>query len=215
MSELYSAYSAGRLSPAFALMIEAQAQIRADIGRDLAAAEAVAGAMLESEEPTLMAPNAFEKMLEAIDQHDESEDQSLRAAVAAGSELQEILSLPEPVREKALQACRKQGWRRLTGGVRRLDLGDSSAIHAHLYRISPGATVPRHSHHGDEYTLVLSGGFSDVTGSYGPGDIARQTPSDTHQPVADEDEVCFALAISEGGLRFTGVLGLLQRLSGR
>ena len=67
VSELYSAYAAGRLSPAFALMVETQAAIRADIRRDLDLSEAIAGAMLEDEEPTVMSPNAFESALRAID----------------------------------------------------------------------------------------------------------------------------------------------------
>lgn len=214
VSELYSAYAAGRLSAAYALMIETQMQIRADISEDVAIAEAISGAMLDAEKPSLMAPNAFEKVLQSIDRQEGSEDQSVRAAVSAGSELQELLGLPEPLRERALEACGKKGWRRLAGGIKRLDLGGSAAIHAHLYRIDPGAALPRHSHHGDEYTLVLTGGFTDASGSYGPGDIARQTPADTHKPVADDDGVCYALAISEGGIRFTGMLGILQRLIG-
>lgn len=215
MSELYSAYSAGQLSPAFALMIETQSALRADIRADLYVSDAIAGAMLEEEAPALMSPNAFDKALRAIDTLGESEDRRVRAAARAGSELQELLGLPEPLRERALEACEAGGWRRMTGRVRRLDLGSRPDVHAHLYRIEPGASVPRHSHHGDELTLVLSGGFSDASGNYGPGDIARQTPDDTHKPVADNDGPCLVLAVSEGGLKFTGVLGLLQRMTRR
>ncbi|RIJ18074.1 ChrR family anti-sigma-E factor [Henriciella mobilis] len=215
VSELYSAYAAGRLSPAFALMVETQAAIRADIRRDLDLSEAIAGAMLEDEEPTVMSPNAFESALRAIDAIDDGKDRTVRAAKSAGAGLQELLNLPEPLREKALEACEAQGWQRLTGGVQRLDLGSNPSVHAHLYRLDPGASVPRHSHHGDEFSLVLHGGFSDDGASYGPGDIARQTPADTHQPVADDDGPCLVLAVSEGGLKFTGVLGFLQRLAGR
>lgn len=215
VSELYSAYVSGRLSAPFALMVETQAALRADIRRDLDISESVAGVMLENEPPVLMSPNAFEAALRAIDEDSQREDDRVRAAVAAGSELQEMLSLPEPIRDRALEACERDGWRRLTGGVRRLDIGTRASEHAHIYRIEPGASVPRHSHHGDELTLVLSGGFTDGSGSYGPGDIALQTPDDTHQPVADDDGPCIVLAVAEGGLKFTGVLGLLQKLARR
>lgn len=215
VSELYSAYASGRLSPPFALMVETQAAIRADIRRDLELSDAIAGAMLEDEEPTMMSPNAFETALRAIDSTENGEDRAVRAAVGASAGLQELISLPEPLREKALEACEARGWRRLTDGVQRLDLGSNPSIHAHLYRIEPGASVPRHSHHGDELSLVIQGGFSDAGGSYGPGDIARQTPDDTHQPVADDDGPCLVLAVSKGGLKFTGLLGVLQRLTGR
>ena len=60
----------------------------------------------------------------------------------------------------------------------------------------------------------MAGGFSDERGSYGPGEVVINGPSDLHQPVGDEGEVCYALAVRDGGLRFTGVMGLLQRLMG-
>jgi putative transcriptional regulator len=34
---------------------------------------------------------------------------------------------------------------------------------------------------------------------------------DYHQPVGDEGEVCYALAVRDGGLHFTGVMGFIQR----
>ena len=40
-----------------------------------------------------------------------------------------------------------------------------------LISIPAGKPVPEHSHSGRELTVVLSGGFHDVTGEYGPGDI--------------------------------------------
>jgi len=211
MSDLYSAYAAGRLSPAFALMVETQAAIRDDIAVDIAVSETIAGAMLEGEERELLSPNAFERALKALEAF-ETEDAAIRdAAKQAGEGVNELLALPEPLRTRALDACAQGGWNRLTRGVSRLDLSGNSYVHTHLYRIEPGAAVPQHSHRGDEYTLVVQGGFSDHVGSYGPGDICRKSPSDTHQPIADDDGVCLALAISEGGLKFTGLLGLVQK----
>ena len=196
-------------------MVETQAAMRPDVRRDLDIAEAIAGAMFERESAEPMTPTAFETALRAIDALDEAENKSVQAAKAAGSALDELLELPEPLREKALEACEVQGWQRLTGGVSRLDLDSGSNLYAHLYRIQPGASVPAHTHRGDELTLVLSGGFSDEFGSYGPGQICRQTPSYTHKPVADDDGICMCLAVSVGGMKFKGFLGLLQRLTGK
>ncbi|WP_300377888.1 ChrR family anti-sigma-E factor [Henriciella sp.] len=214
-SELYSAYAAGRLSPAYALMVETQAAMRDDVRRDIDVAEAIAGVMFEQEDIDPMTPTAFEAALRAIDEHEETEERSVEAAEAAGSALDELLGLPEPLRERALEACGDQGWQRMTAGVSRIDLNGQGRTHAHLYRIQPGASVPTHSHRGDELTLVLRGGFSDEFGTYGPGQICRQTPDYTHKPVADDDGVCICLAVSEGGMKFKGVLGLLQRLTGK
>lgn len=213
-SELYSAYAAGRLSPPFALLVETQASIRGDIAADVVISEEIAGAMFEEEELDRLSPNAFEKALQAIDGMD-TVNAMTRAATDAGKGLNELLALPEPLRTEALEACEQSGWQKLTKGVSRLDLASGSSEHAHLYRIEPGFSVPHHTHKCDEYTLVVQGGFTDATGSYGPGDICKQTPDDFHQPVADEDGVCIALAVSESGIRFTGFLGMLQKLTGQ
>ncbi|MBL4544621.1 MAG: cupin domain-containing protein [Oceanicaulis sp.] len=37
--------------------------------------------------------------------------------------------------------------------------------------------MPHHGHDGTEFTLVLSGGFSDGRGSYGPGDVCMANPT--------------------------------------
>ena len=211
ISELYSAYAAGRLSAPFALLVETQAGIRPDIRADIHRAESLSGIFFERETGEPLAPNAFEKTLQAIDRLDDQDKR--HAAVMASERLNELMDLPEPLREKALESCVGRGWKRLTNGVSRLDISTAGG-HAHLYRIKPGAAVPRHTHKGDELTLVVRGGFQDETGSYGPGDIALQTREDTHQPVADKDGVCLALAVSEGGMQFKGMLGLVQKLFG-
>jgi len=99
-------------------------------------------------------------------------------------------------------------------GLKRLPLDLDTSMDAELYRISPGAKIPRHSHGGTEYTLVVAGGFRDEHGGYGPGDVAVIDGAVSHQPVADEDEVCLALVIRNGGLRFEGAFGLMQKLLG-
>jgi putative transcriptional regulator len=84
-----------------------------------------------------------------------------------------------------------------------------------LYRIQPDATIPRHTHGGQEFTLVLAGGYTDETGSFGPGDLAVKGPEDTHQPVGDSGEICFALIVRDGAIRLTGAMGVVQRMLGR
>ena len=213
ISELYSAYAAGRLSTAFSLLVQTQMALRADVRRDVEQAEAISGAFFEAEERETLSPNAFETALKRIDALEDGKDH-VQAAHLANERLTELMRLPEPLREKALEACVHGGWRRLTSGVSRLEITNKGASHSHIYRIKPGASVPRHSHHGDELTLVLEGGFTDEAGSYGPGDISLQTPHDTHQPVADDDGVCLVYAVCDGGMKFKGTLGFLQSIFG-
>lgn len=213
-SELYSAYAAGCIDPAFALMLETQSLMRADVRASVALSEMIAGHFLEAAPAARMSEGALDRTLAAIDALEAPQAMQRAAGEAAGDALSEILSLPEPVRGAAIDAAGKQGWQMMGLGLKRLKLDVGSAMEVELYRIAAGSKIPRHSHGGNEYTMVLCGGFTDERGNYGPGDVCVNGPADTHQPVADDDEVCYALAVRDGGLRFTGVLGMVQKLVG-
>ncbi|MEM9178437.1 MAG: ChrR family anti-sigma-E factor [Pseudomonadota bacterium] len=213
--EIYSSYAAGCLDPAFCLLVETQATLRPDVQRAVARAETIAGVFFESEEMATLSAGAADKALALIDAYEAGERPVAKAVKLAGEGLDELLDLPEPLRETALHSYQTHKWQGLTQGIRRLKLDAGSEAEVELYRIEPGCTVPKHSHHGSEFTLVVAGGFSDESGSFGPGDISLKGPEDTHQPTGDMDGVCYALAVRDGGLRFTGVIGLIQRLVGQ
>ncbi|MBY9066246.1 ChrR family anti-sigma-E factor [Hyphomonas sp. WL0036] len=213
-SDLYSAYAAGCLDPAFAMMLETQSAVRSDVRRSVVVSEMVSGSFLDAAPEAAMSEGALERALAMVDALEMPAAAQRDAGRAAGAALRELLELPEPVRGAALDAAGRDGWQMLGLGLKRLKLDVSEAMEVELYRIAPGARIPRHSHSGAELTMVLSGGFTDERGNYGPGDISMNGPSDTHQPVADDDGVCYALAIRDGGLRFTGLMGAIQKLLG-
>ena len=214
-SELYSAYAAGALDPAFALMVETQSVLREDVHLDVVLSETIAGVMLEAEPEAKMGADAMARAFEAIDALEAGGPSARQISTGVNASLNELLALPDPLREQALIASGDGGWRQLGFGIRRLPLEVGSELEVELYRIQPGARIARHSHGGQEFTLVVSGGFTDETGSYGPGDVSVKGPSDEHQPVGDPGEPCYALAIRDAGLKFSGVFGLIQRVMGR
>lgn len=213
--EIYSAYAAGCLDPAFMLLVETQAALRPDVARAIAQGEAISGVFLETEESAQLAESALMDALSAIDEYEASQTQQREAAMRAGTAVDELLALPQPLRDTVLETCADRSWQKLTSGVQRLPLRVESAAEVELYRIDPGQTVPRHTHRGSEYTLVVAGGFSDNSGHFGPGDLAIKGPENTHQPTGDDDGVCFALAVRDDGLQFTGFLGAVQRVLGK
>lgn len=213
--DVYSSYAAGCLDPAFCLLVETQAALRPDVSRAVARAESIAGIFLESEEAATLSEGAAAKALAMIDAYETVDPPSAEAVDKATEGLDEFLALPEPLRETALQSFQTNKWQSLTRGIRRLKLDADSRAEIELYRIDPGCTVPRHSHKGSEFTLVVSGGFSDESGRFGPGEISVKGPEDTHQPTGDMDGVCYALAVRDGGLKFTGMMGIVQRLIGQ
>lgn len=214
-AEVYAAYAAGKLDAGFRLLIDTRAALKTDAAVDVTTADVVGGALLELEPPVALSSKAFVRLMAAIEEAGPMRAPEPRAAMMAGSGIEELVRLPAALRDRALEAAGRHGWKSAGRGLKilRLDAGGEAEIE--LMRMEPGARAPRHSHRGLEYTLVVSGGFSDERASYGPGDLSVNGPEDTHKPVADDDGVCLALAVRDGGLQFTGMLGMMQKLLGK
>ncbi|MGJ3231841.1 MAG: ChrR family anti-sigma-E factor [Oceanicaulis sp.] len=221
--EFYAAYASGALSGPMRLLIEAQASVSPQVARERDAAEAVAGLMLDAAPPAKLSAGALEEIFAVIDAEEAGvgeagvfnpgagDDASRRAARAAGQAIEELLALPDPVRDLALE---KGAWSFAGPGVRSMELMREGAAKAELIRLEPGRGVPRHGHDGREFTLVLCGAFHDGRDRYAKGELCAADPSTEHKPVAEPGEVCIALAVSDGPLAFTGPLGWVQRALG-
>jgi putative transcriptional regulator len=99
-------------------------------------------------------------------------------------------------------------WRRVMGKFDeiRLDLpGDFHRVS--LLRLESGRGLPEHKHPGYEYTVVLQGGYTDETGSYGVGDFAVGPGAVRHEPIADPGEPCIAMIVVEKPIVLTGPWG--------
>lgn len=212
--EFYAAYAAGTLDPALVLLVETQAALREDVRRRLHLSDTIGAAFLDRETPARLSDAALEKTLAQLDLIEKKPSASVRAARIAGSILDELIVLPEPLKEKALVAAGESGWKFGGPGLKTMPLNIHGDAKVEILRIEPGHGAPRHTHQGSEYTLVVRGGFTDSAGSYGPGDLCIAGPQHTHQPIADEGEICYALAVTDGDLKFTGWLGVLQKLFG-
>lgn len=212
--EFYGAYAAGTADPALCLLVETQAQLRDDVRHQLELADCAAGAFLESERPAPMSFRALERTLDLIDRLDPEDTSVRKVASIAQKSLDEMIRLPEPLKDHVFRAVEKTGWQFASPGLRKLDLDIPGGSDVRLLRIEPGHGAPRHTHIGQEYTLVVTGSFTDETGSFGPGDISVVGPDCVHRPIADAGDVCFALTVREGGMKFTGALGIIQKFFG-
>jgi putative transcriptional regulator len=205
-----AALASGRADPGVALFIDTLLALR---GLEGLVGEAAAGALLECETPAEMPPDALAKALAAI----ERSGQDARPASRSGrtpKTYPELIRLPARLQAAVREAEADRGWGYVGPCIRSLQLKTGGAVQAQLMRIAPGARTPMHSHFGREVTLCLIGGFRDARGSYGPGELAFAGPDLVHQPVADEDGVCFVLAVTDAGLKFKGLFGLIQKLVG-
>jgi putative transcriptional regulator len=174
--------------------------------------DAIGGAAFEAEDPVGVGPHFFKKVMATITALEAKKRRSHEAAHAAGQALQEILDLPQPLRDVSLEAVFTEGWSFAGPGVKTMKLNTGSKLTTRLMRIEPGFGAPNHDHTGTEYTLVVCGAFEDDTGYFGPGNLSIKRPGDVHHPVAVAGNVCIALAVEEGDIALTGPLGMLQRL---
>ena len=202
------ALMAGRADPGVAMLVDTMAALHSDTAP---LEDVVAGVMLEVEAPTCMSAGALDSVLAEIDALQDDPAHAVAAKAAAGA-LDELIRLPAPLRDVALEASAQSGWKFASPGIRVIDLELGGDTEVQLMRLQPGQSVPRHTHEGREYTLCLAGGFSDERGSYGPGELSIADGSVVHTPIADQDGVCIVLAVNDAGLKFTGILGVLQRI---
>ena len=97
-------------------------------------------------------------------------------------------------------------WRTKLRGFKEYSLGDIDGCEVSLMWIRAGRTLPAHTHHGVELTLVLDGAYNDIRGHYGPGDISVADDAIVHRPVAEKDRPCIAFSVLEAPIRLKGPL---------
>ena len=166
--------------------------------------EAVGGALLSEQAPSILRPDAFARTLARLDAANDEIAPPARAVRNAG--------LPPPL-------CNYQigPWRFVQPYLRwrRLALPEDPDAHVIMPKVAAGRPLPHHTHTGREFTQVISGGFSDTLGHYVVGDCVEADEEIDHQPGVDADGECIVLASVEGRLRLRSWLGrLFQPLIG-
>ncbi|HET6220819.1 MAG TPA: ChrR family anti-sigma-E factor [Dongiaceae bacterium] len=112
---------------------------------------------------------------------------------------------PEPL---ARHFAADTNWRRVFGGFEEIRLRLPSGSHrVSLLKLEPGRGLPMHRHVGEEYTVVLQGGYTDSTGNYRVGDFAVGPGPQEHEPIADPGPACIALIVVEKPIVLTGPFG--------
>ncbi|MFN4282238.1 MAG: ChrR family anti-sigma-E factor [Alphaproteobacteria bacterium] len=209
-------YAAGAASEAASVMIASHLALCPACRAEVARLEALGGAMLEDLPPTPMAAADLDGLLARLDALDaEPAVAAPRAAVPAPSIL-----IPRPLRDYLADMdvggdLAALPWRKLGGGVDEIAIpqATSAGERLRLLRIKAGSAVPRHTHHGNEMVMVLTGGFTDASGHYQRGDVGVSDRDIDHTPVADRDTDCVCLSFTDAPLLFTGPIGwILNRI---
>jgi putative transcriptional regulator len=166
--------------------------------------ERVGGTLLADLPPAPMSNNAFAAIEARLDEPFPA--RAVEPSVAASET--EITGLPKFVRRYRFG---RWTWIAPSIHIRPIELPQPGETRVFLLKSGPGARLIQHSHTGVEMTCVLTGGFSQEQGHYGPGDFDLGDASIDHHPVVDADGDCVCLVAMHGELRLAGLLGRLMQ----
>lgn len=197
--DLLLSYASGTLEQGAALVVATHLALCPLCREEVARLEALGGALLADVEPVPVGGDMLAGILDRLDAPCHDPVPLRRQARRDGP----VPVLPEPLRFYLGGDLDGVKWRRTIPGLQ-----EASVPHVggsvQMMRIRAGRAMPQHTHRGDEFTLVLQGGFSDACGHFLRGDFAATDPSIDHRPVADTDGDCICLAFTGAPLRLTG-----------
>lgn len=194
-------YAAGTLEAGPAVVTESHLAVCAPCRARLSAFRVAGGALLDDLPPTALSPQALALTETRLDQ-----------PVPPPRRRRTPPRLPSGVDLPAsLRAYDYGRWFWQAPGVwgARVLVPDQPKSSARLLRIAPNTKIPEHGHTGREFTLVLSGSFSDGRSRYLPGDFSEADSDVDHQPIVDPDGVCVCIIAMEGQMRLHGIVGRL------
>jgi len=201
-------HAAGALSPEMAAVADTHLEVCAHCRRQLADAEHVGGVLMSQQQPVLPEPRRAERLREDMLAR---LGLPLPAAVVHADPVPEVLhrnadALPRPLQPYFGKSWKALRWRWMAPGMHMIRAPRSSGDTLILLRISPGKSMPVHSHGGSELTQILKGAYDDELGHFGPGDMADLDSDIEHQPVTSPGVPCICVAALDGPLRFRGWL---------
>jgi putative transcriptional regulator len=200
--DLLLAYAAGAIDEAVGLIVATHLALCSQCRATAAVMEKIGGGLLEALPPAPLSDAALAATLAKLDGVTPYE----RPRPAPSRD-----GTPEVLRPYLGGDLSMARWRRMGPKLAYLPLFRRGRTSTKLLRGVPGTEVGAHSHRGLEFTLVLKGGFTDVTGNYGPGDLQVADADVRHNPVADPGEDCINLAVTTAPLKFEN---LLQKIAG-
>lgn len=205
-AETLSAYAAGTLSDGASLLAASHLTYCASCREEIAQLEAIGGSVLEGIEEDATTGPSLEATLALIDAAPEFD--VTPPAEPKGHVIPKPLLAAIGVDEDDIK------WKFKLPGISAYDLEGYDGERVQLLRAIPGATIPSHTHDGEEATLVLSGLMQDGEHVLGKGDVIQADHHDDHTPKIIGDEVCICLIVMSGKLKFTGPFSRALNLFG-
>lgn len=202
--ELLLAHAAGRLPEPVALAVATHLALSPEARARYARYEALGGVLLDRLEPEAIAADGWERLAARLDE----EEVAAPLPPASPADRGRLL-LPRPLRDYVGESLDRLKWRRYGPlAEAELKLG-TPGYRTSLIRMRAGGMAPKHTHEGQEITVVIEGAFRDMLGHHRRGDLVIADSAIDHQPKADEEQDCLCLAVTDAPLRLTGPFGWL------
>lgn len=198
-------YAAGSLSIPQALAVSVHLCFCHECRTHVKNLNHLGGALLETITPATTSDAEFDALFEKLEKHDHCEPTEVTAANTTMEK--HTPHFTNPLLRYLPASLTDLPWQRQTKEISKFDLSslvNVKGFQVALQKISAGAKVPTHTHKGFEYTVILSGGFSDELGVYHQGDFIARDTSHKHSPTALQNEDCICLTVLNAPLKFTG-----------
>jgi len=218
-----NAYASGRLSPARHAIIAWQSKTSPDVKSDIAFQDYIAAHLMPESQDVPLSSDFFDR-LETRLNGDGADDwrvediQTLSMPTLSKLERgeQDGEASPKSLSQDYLARLK---WKTLVPGVSMSHvMGPEKAKDGErlfFLKVKGGMKMPVHSHNGEEWTLVLQGGYNVGETQYNCGDLHISNDNDEHAPHIHPGQDCICLVMTEGPLKMQGWLPrLLQPVIG-
>ncbi len=203
-TETLAAYAAGQIDEARSVVIATHLTLCDECRTAVRDFECLGGVVLESVEPEVMGVSALDNFWSRVG---EDAAASLPPSTRAANDFS--LDAAQPLQRYLKGGIDAVRWKNVAPGLSQHILqaeGYRSGV-LRLLKIAPGTQVPKHSHKGEEFTLILRGAYEDDVGFFGPGDFADLDDAEVHSPVAVGEEDCICLIATNAPLAFKSIVG--------
>ncbi len=188
-------YTAGNLPEPSALAIASHLVFCRSCHRQMSLFEAAAGVMLEDMGGAEISANLRDATLRMLEIPAAGNDDAPASPSPRDA--------PAPLALFGVDELASVSWTPIWPGIGYHGL-DVQGGRAALIRLKPGKIMPRHTHTGQEFTLVLQGGYASCGQDFHPGDLESCDEETEHAPVALSGEDCIAMIATESPLILTG-----------
>ena len=199
--ELLLKYTSGQLEPALSVAVGVHIADCNQCKKNISEFEAVGGSTLEASDIEPLSDDLFEKLMADVEKIPVEQTHSVYDDFA-------VADIDKPfLKQLSERNYESLEWQSVTKNISKATVAmNDPRYQVELLRFAPMAKIPKHTHKGNEITVVLEGQFTDKSGTYKSGEFIVNDSSVEHQPLAG-NEGCVCLAVTDAPLKFTGTFG--------